>query len=263
MSSAGATSAAAAAFAAMSPSVPTTTRASGSVARDTTAAGVLGARPTDTSARQVSSIPREAHVEHERAARRNRRGDVGVAAGCVRRDERDARRALAVRQRDVRDRGRSEGRRDAGDDLERDPRRRELFGLFASSPEDERVAALEPDHVFAFEGALDDRRVDAGLVMPAPLGPPPDRDALGPRRRDGQHLGRHELVVRHHLRGGQEPVGPDGEKLGIPGPRAHEPDLAAADGPDSVSHRGPARDTKQELSCFFDAPASRDGAIHS
>ena len=77
-------------------SVPTTTRSSGSVARDTTAAGVSGARAGRDERRARRLDAAEPHVEDERAVARaaSPANAVAVAASprSVRRGERHARR---------------------------------------------------------------------------------------------------------------------------------------------------------------------------
>ena len=104
--------------------------------------------------------------------------------------------ALAVRERDVRRRRGAERRGDARDDLERNARRRELLGLFAAAPEDERIAALQAHDVLALERALDHERVDARLVVPAAAARG-DRRGCAPRRAgaSARIAGGHELVV--------------------------------------------------------------------
>ena len=159
---------------------------------------------------------------------------VRLAGGGVRGDERHARRALAVRERDARGRGRPERRGDPGHDLEGNARRRELLGLFAAAAEDERVAALEPHDVLSLERALDDQRMDARLVVPAAARAAAHRDALGSGGGERQDAGGHELVVRDHGRAREEAMGAHRQELGIARARADQPDLAPPDRADSI-----------------------------
>ena len=60
--------------------------------------------------------------------------------------EGDARRDTAVGERDTGGCRSGDARGDAGDDLERNPCSHERLDLLATTTEDERVAALEPDN---------------------------------------------------------------------------------------------------------------------
>ncbi len=98
-------------------------------------------------------------------------------------DERDLGGDAAVGDGDPR-RGRGGAdRRDPGDDLERDRRRRERERLLAASPEDERVASLEPDDLEALPAELDEQLVQ--LDLPHVLA----RDQEGARGRLLDELG--------------------------------------------------------------------------
>ena len=152
--------------------------------------------------------PAESHVEDERPFARDVRREIELAGVRVRRHERHAGRALAVRERDGRRRRRAQRRGDAGDHLEGNARGRELLGLFSAASEDERIAALEADDVLALEGPLDDERMDARLVVPAAAGPPPDRDELRVARSQREDARGHELVVGDDRGVREEPVRP-------------------------------------------------------
>ncbi len=234
--SAGASSFASRTSAAIVASVPMTMRASGIVAFDMTAAGVSGRAPARRRAPRTSPragrVPcrRRASLRAARSPSRSSSPVCGVRA-CA---KRHAGRALAVRERDGRRRGRSQRRRDAGDDLEGNARGRELLGLFSATAEDERIAALEAHDVLALERALDDERMDARLVVPAAAGAPA-RPGCAPRwRGQREHVRGHELVVGDDRGVREEAVRADREQLGIARAGADEPDLAPTNRAHSV-----------------------------
>ena len=70
-----------------------------------------------------------------------------------------------MRQRDAGIGRRANSRRDARYHLERDIRLRKRRDLFAASPEDEGVAALQPHHPLAALRPFDEQRVDIGLPV--------------------------------------------------------------------------------------------------
>jgi hypothetical protein len=78
-------------------------------------------------------------------------------------DEHHAVRMLAVRQRRAQRGQRRQAGGDAVDDLHRRCRRTQVLHLLAAAAEDERVAALEAHHVFAFARGHDHQLFDEGL----------------------------------------------------------------------------------------------------
>ena len=119
-------------------SVAVTVRWRGYVPHSMIAAGVFGERPPAMSAVAIFAQPAHAHVEHERAAGARERGPVGliaILAGIfVPGNERHRGRNAAMRDGNSRVRRRRNACGDAGDDLEREPRR-----LRARSPLRRRV----------------------------------------------------------------------------------------------------------------------------
>ena len=150
---AGAPMPASATAAAIVSSVAVTTRWRGSVPHSTTATGVDAARPCSIRRCAISAQAPDAHQEDERvdARREMRPVDAGVVLRgiFVAGDDGERRREPAVRHRDARVRGRGDGRRDAGDDLERDAGGGQRLRLLAAAAEDERVAALQPHDALA------------------------------------------------------------------------------------------------------------------
>ena len=139
-----------------------------------------------------------------------------------------ARRALAVRERDARARRRPQRRGDARDDLERHPRRRELLGLLAAAPEDERIAALEAHDARALERAQR-RRADGCAPRGAGIRPRAVRPgcARRPAARAPGSPGDTSSSYASTRAARDEPMRAHREQLGIARPRADEPHLAA------------------------------------
>ena len=91
--------------------------------------------------------------------------DIGAALGgvLVARDDREMGCDVAVRHRNTGIRRRADGTRDSRHDLERDTRVGQRLELLAPAPEDERIAALEPDDGRAGGAARNEQRVDLVL----------------------------------------------------------------------------------------------------
>ena len=124
--------------------VPFSIRAAGSVRRQ----AVLdqpGAQPVE---RLV------AHVEDQRLARlaQGLPVELGLAVLGVAGDQDQGLGVVAVGQRDDGSGGAAGGGGDARDDLERDAGLQQRLDLLAAAAEDQRVAALQPDHALARAG---------------------------------------------------------------------------------------------------------------
>ena len=124
-----------------------------------------------------------------------------------------------------------DGRTDAGDDLERDPRLGQRLGLFAAATEDEGVAALEPHHAAATAGVVDQHRVDLRLRQEMRAGLLAREDTERRRGRFVQKARVDETVVDDDVRPPQPREAADGEKARIARARADERDRARAHHP--------------------------------
>ena len=91
-------------------------------------------------------------------------------------------------------------RGDAGHDIERNAMRGEELELLAAPPEDERVAALEPDDTATEARMLEHDLVDALLRRGVTARFLADADARGVAAREREHLFRHEAVVQDDVR---------------------------------------------------------------
>ena len=78
-----------------------------------------------------------------------------LAARLVARQEGDGVRHVAMGERDLQARGGGDAGGDAGHDLDGDAGRAQRIELLAAPAEDERIAALEPDHGLAGRRAGD------------------------------------------------------------------------------------------------------------
>ena len=87
----------------------------------------------------------------------------GFSGILVAGDEGDGGGVVAVGDGDAGIGGCRDPGRDAGHDLELDPRRAQRLALLAAAPEDERVAALQPNHALAAARRLDQHRADLTL----------------------------------------------------------------------------------------------------
>ena len=88
-------------------------------------------------------------------------------------------RHVAMGQRNLQGRGGGDAGGDAGHDLDGDARLAQRIELLAATAEDERIAALEPDHGLAGAGAVDQQRVDVLLRHAMRALGLADRDQLG------------------------------------------------------------------------------------
>ncbi len=120
----------------------------------------------------------------------------------------------------------ADARRDAGHDAERHAGLDQRQGLLAAAPEDEGIAALEPQHPPAVARQLDQAARDVGLLRRGLAAALAGELELGAGPRKGQHALAHQGVVDHHVGLAQRVVGGQGQQARIAGPGADEPDPA-------------------------------------
>lgn len=150
---------------------------------------------------------------------------VGLAVAG---DVADAARKSAMGQRDVRRRGAALRRRDPRHDLERYTGALERLGFLAAAAEDERVAALEPDHGASGAGEPHQHAVDLRLrhAMMARL--LADIDAGRPLGNKAEYFRRDQPIIDHDIGSADDAGRLEGEQLGIARPRPHEKDFSSA-----------------------------------
>src|SRR5207237_8421532 len=116
---------------------------------------------TGNDARRDVIELRKAHEEHERF------GDADFVPVDLRNimagDEGDDGCVIAMRERHARIRRDAKWRGHAGDDFEWHARIGKRLGLLPPAPEDKRIAALEPYHIQAAAGAIDQHGADLAL----------------------------------------------------------------------------------------------------
>ena len=132
-----------------------------------------------------------------------------------------------MRHRDPGQRGGGDRRSDARHDLERDAGRVERQGFFATAPEHERVARLQPHHAAATARGANQEPIDRLLAHRGPAGSLADIETLRARCQR-QHVLRDERVVQHEFCTLEPVVGGTREQLRIARARADERDEAAA-----------------------------------
>ena len=100
--------------------------------------------------------------------------------------------------------GGGEGRRHAGDDLERNAGFDQRLGLFSAASEHERIAALQPHDRPAALGKRDEQGADQ-LLGDALTRPLADVDELCRRVDEVEHAVADEGVVNNHIGLGEQP----------------------------------------------------------
>jgi hypothetical protein len=98
--------------------------------------------------------------------------------------------------------------------------------LLAAPAEDEGIPALQPNDLEPLKGQADDQAIDVVLrqgVAALALG---DIDQLRRGRRQGEDPVGDQAVMDHHLGGGDDPRGLDGQQVRIARTCAHQPDPA-------------------------------------
>ena len=96
--------------------------------------------------------------------------------------------------------GAANRRRDAGNNLELDAGRCQLFGFLTPPTEDKRIPALEPHHALAFASLLDEQAMDLLLRHGVGSGALADEDQLRASRHSRQNVRRDEGIGGHHIR---------------------------------------------------------------
>ena len=115
-----------------------------------------------------------------------------------------------------------------GDHLEGDPFLRQRGDLLAAAPEDEGVAALEPQHPPALAGETHEQAVDLLLLHRVPVGVLAGVDPVRVPAHQIEDLVGDEAVVDHHVGLLEEAHGAKAEQIRIAGPRPHQKDLAGS-----------------------------------
>jgi hypothetical protein len=164
---------------------------------------------------RLPGLGQAAPVEPQLAALLQMPGDELAGLGVV-----------AMRQRNARIRCAAGGRRDARHDLERDAGCRQLVDLLAATPEDEGIAALEPQHTLALAGEAHQQLVDVLLRQGVPAALLADVDHLGVAPHQFQHPRRDQAVVEHHIRLLHQAQGTEGQQVRITRPAADQVHLA-------------------------------------
>src|SRR5262249_38156650 len=122
----------------------------------------------------------------------------------------------------------------ARNDLERHARPLERLGLLAPTPEEERVAVLEPHDEPPATRMRHQQQIDVGLRQsPAPVRRP-DADHLRPRPHGREQARRNEVIADDDVRLAEYPVRAQREKAGIPRAGAHQDDAAGHARPSSA-----------------------------
>ena len=90
--------------------------------------------------------------------------------------------------------------------------------LLAAAAEQERVAALEPQHALALLGEADEQRADLLLRQFVIVGTLADIDALGLAPHEGHDPLVGQAVVEHDVGLLHEAEGAEGDEVGVAGP---------------------------------------------
>ena len=133
---------------------------------------------------------------------------------------------LAVRQRNAGVRRDAQRRGDAGNDFERHAGLGQRFGLLAAASEQERIAALQTDHVPATPRAVDEHGADLVLRVHAIGFLLADVDALGVGGGESEQRRGSQVVEEHGIGGFEQAAALDGDEIGIARAGAHQVDLS-------------------------------------
>ena len=134
--------------------------------------------------------------------------------------------------------------RDAGDDLERDPRRPQRERLLAAAAEDERVAALQPHDGPPGAGVLEHQLLGPLLRDGLAAALLADEQQLGVRPRALERAGADEPVIEDHVGAGDQLERPGRQQAGVARPGAdevHAARSAAAHGRTAAAPPPPGR----------------------
>ena len=180
-----------------------------------------------------------AHVQDDRSAgARERRPVDGRRLLCrilMAGHEGHRRRDAAMRDRNSRVRRRRDSRRHARHDLERHAGRGQRLRLFASAPEDERIAAFQAHDALAFARRAHEQRVDRRPAAPTPIAPPRLPTSCSStgvvallHRRQRQQRGIGQRVVDDRVAGDEQLAAAQREQPRIARSRADEVDDASS-----------------------------------
>ncbi len=163
-----------------------------------------------------------------------------------------------MRQRNARIRRDAERRRNARHDFKRNTGAGKRLGLLAAAPEDERVAAFQPDHVEPAFTAVNQQRADFFLRQRVRRFLLADVDPLGGSGREVEQNRVGQMVVKNGVRLGKKAFGFEGDEFRIAWSRADQINLA---------HREPGRSSKAcaprfSSTCATLRPSSA-GFVHS
>ena len=118
--------------------------------------------------------------------------------------------------------GRGDRARHAGHDEHRYPRLAARRRLLAATPEDERIATLEPDDGAPAPRMIHEHRVDLGLRVGRVSGTLARVDQLGARASLTEQLGARQAVVHDHVGAAEQVQAPRGDEAGVAGTATHE-----------------------------------------
>ena len=142
-----------------------------------------------------------AHVDHDRLVRPDQRRPVelDLAILGMAGDEHQGLGVIAMGQRHA---GMGRATERCGDprhDVEGDAGLGQRLELLAAPTEDERVAALEPDHALAGPRQRDQQLIDPGLGQHVAIAHLADENGLRLRRHQLEHVRPHQPVVDHDV----------------------------------------------------------------
>ena len=166
-----------------------------------------------------------AHIHHQRGTALRQCLPVHLALILsVRRHQRHASGHAAQGQRNIALRGSRQPGRNAVNQLHLNPVFAQPLGLFATTAEDARIAALEPHHAFAVTGITQHQAMNKRLwrrTTPTTLA---HRNHPG-RRAMFQHGVIDQIVNQHHIRFAQGAHGLERQQFRIPRACTHQPDF--------------------------------------
>ncbi len=180
---------------------------------------------------------------------------LGLVRVLVAGDEGDARRQLAVRDRDARVGGSGDPRRDPRHDLERDAGGAQHERLLAAAPEHERIAALEPHDGPVARPVLHEQPVDLLLRHLRPAALLADVDELGPHAVEDPR--RDQPVVEDHVGGVDQLARPHGQQPRVARAGADEEDRHG------VSARSSSTAPARSSAAASSSPVAASSTSHS
>ncbi len=136
---------------------------------------------------------------------------------------------IPMGQRNAGDGGAAGRRGDSGHHLERDAMADQDRHLLAAAAEQERVAALEPQHAPAVARQAHHQGADVVLRHRPVAAALADIDTLRRAPHQFENFGRDQPVMQHHLRATHQPQRAQSQKIGIAGPGSDQIDFAGSD----------------------------------